>query len=59
MFFFEKKNQKFCATLVRSRIPPPERDSGRQEKKFFASFFQKRSASFSVSIVCFGMKVTP
>jgi hypothetical protein len=46
MFFFEKKNQKTFATLARSQIPPPVPDSEGQEKKFFGSFFQKRTSSF-------------
>jgi hypothetical protein len=44
MFFFEKKNQKTFATLVRSLAPPPAPDSGRKWQKFFGSFFQKRTS---------------
>jgi hypothetical protein len=45
LFFFEKKNQKTFATLVRSLIQRPVTDSGRKWQKFFGSFFQKRTAS--------------
>jgi len=42
MFFFEKKNQKTFA-----RLEPRRSDwRGFKDQKFFASFFQKRSASF-------------
>ena len=43
MFFFEKKNQKtfICFGRHRSSLLGPA--AGRQEQKFFASFFQKRS----------------
>jgi hypothetical protein len=39
MFFFEKKNQK--TFVIMARAARASRDS---MKKFFASFFQKRSA---------------
>ena len=44
MFFFEKKNQKTFATLVRNLAPAPGSDTGRKAQKFFGSFFQKRTS---------------
>jgi hypothetical protein len=41
MFFFEKKNQKTFNTW-----PELSAESATASKKFFASFFQKRSAFF-------------
>jgi hypothetical protein len=41
-FFFEKKKQKTFTLLVSVRPT----DSGPKGQKFFASFFQKRSACF-------------
>ncbi len=46
MFFFEKKNQKTFATFGRSLTQALETDSDRTGKKFFGSFFQKRTTSF-------------
>jgi hypothetical protein len=46
MFFFEKKNQK---TFGSSAPPVATESSGNQ--KFFASFFQKRSAFLSPRII--------
>jgi hypothetical protein len=43
----KKKNQKTFAILVRSAAT--SRDS---RQKFFASFFQKRRAFFSLSVLC-------
>jgi hypothetical protein len=43
MFFFEKKNQKTFATW---RTPPDR--TATEIQKFFASFFQKRSAFFLI-----------
>ena len=45
MFFFEKKNQKTFFPFGRSLTQAAVTDSERQEQKFFASFFQKRSPS--------------
>jgi hypothetical protein len=45
MFFFEKKNQKTFA--LRRPSLASTRDS---MKKFFASFFQKRSACLAVAL---------
>jgi len=42
MFFFEKKNQK---TFIRLETRRSDR-RGSNRQKFFASFFQKRSAFF-------------
>jgi cytochrome c len=47
VFFFEKKNQKTFDFLI--RIAATARDSN---QKFFASFFQKRSACFSYVVLC-------
>ncbi len=44
MFFFEKKNQKTFSHLVRSLIQAAVSDSERKWKKFFGSFFQKRTS---------------
>jgi hypothetical protein len=44
MFFFEKKNQKTFANL--DTWPTSNRATHPSEQKFFASFFQKGSASF-------------
>jgi hypothetical protein len=44
-FFFEKKNQKTFATSVRSLEQALQPHSDPYWQKFFASFFQKRSAS--------------
>jgi hypothetical protein len=44
-FFFEKKNQKTFATWR----TPPER-SATAVKKFFGSFFQKRTASLPLNL---------
>jgi hypothetical protein len=44
-FFFEKKNQKTFSRLVRATGGRPRS----KWEKFFASFFQKRSASFSLA----------
>jgi uncharacterized protein YbaP (TraB family) len=43
MFFFEKKNQKTFATGARNRTQAAEPNSAPNEKKFFGSFFQKRT----------------
>jgi hypothetical protein len=44
VFFFEKKNQKTFATLI--RVKPLATPTGEPKlQKFFGSFFQKRTAS--------------
>jgi hypothetical protein len=43
MFFFEKKNQKTFATYGWSLTQAPEPNSAPKQKKFFGSFFQKRT----------------
>jgi hypothetical protein len=48
MFFFEKKNQKTFALLVPRKLhPATPPGTGSWEQKFFGSFFQKRTVSFS------------
>jgi hypothetical protein len=60
LFFFEKKNQKTFATGGRSLVQAPGSDSGRTGKKFFGSFFQKRTPSFLTPQIESGVpKVTP
>jgi hypothetical protein len=46
LFFFEKKNQKTFATVGRRLTQALETDSEAHWKKFFGSFFQKRTTSF-------------
>jgi hypothetical protein len=48
MFFFEKKNQKTFATGGPGCCPRVGSWASRSQK-FFASFFQKRSAFFMLS----------
>jgi hypothetical protein len=42
MFFLEKNKQKTFAYFGQHRASPGSRESGSNEQKFFASFFQKR-----------------
>jgi hypothetical protein len=46
MFFFEKKNQKTFGYWI-----SPVRPAHSNIQKFFASFFQKRSACFTASMI--------
>jgi hypothetical protein len=48
-FFFEKKKQKTFANLA---AVSPER-LGSNEQKFFGSFFQKRTSSFTLGGILF------
>jgi hypothetical protein len=45
VFFFEKKNQKTFATGGQCLTPLPVPESAPKWKKFFGSFFQKRTTS--------------
>ena len=47
-FFSEEKKQKTFISCVQQPIQIGESDATRNREKFFASFFQKRSLTFSL-----------
>jgi len=47
--FIIEESKRFCFEKKKQKTPPgwsPDRPTGLQWEKFFASFFQKRSACF-------------
>jgi hypothetical protein len=46
-FFFEKKKQKTFTICGQQAVQIGQPDAARNRQKFFGSFFQKRTASFS------------
>jgi hypothetical protein len=50
VFFFEKKNQKTFICFGRHRVALSGSGTAGNSQKFFASFFQKRSPSFSTQL---------